>query len=327
MAFIAQTISNMMYHDSTYKLGEIVPDTKINDTDLKNKLEKEGLEIYFNKSNSKYQVRYNLNKLTEMLLNGEKIDRIDYERYKADIDVFLEQNKKKLVTHIADPMHSNVVDFYSAENIKNEYEKPGITLEQYSVLTEEQQQDYEKNPFSDDYGDTYLYIKSDYYKNYTKLQLYKLLKADSSNDAIKLLDEDNNVLNTLNGRESIEIKTGNTLLHIALQNSLFNVVKKMLDKGANPNVQNIDGNTPLHIAAQNKSKEFIKLLLDKGSNKTIENNKQERPFKFVDKTTENDLFRLLRGGLRDGGKKSVKKNRRNKSNVKKNRRSNKNMHK
>ena len=117
-----------------------------------------------------------------------------------------------------------------------------------------------------------------------------------------------------------------TLLHIAVENGLIDVVKEMLDKGAKPNVPNKDGNTPLHIAAQNKSKEFINLLLVKGADKTIENNNHERPFKFVDKMTENELFRLLRG-LKNGGKKSVKKNRRNKFNVKKNRRSKKNPRK
>jgi hypothetical protein len=327
MAFIAQTISDIMYRDSTYKLGEIVPDEKNKDTGLKSKLEKEGLEIYLNKNNSNYQVGYNLDKIKKMLSNGEKIDSIDYERYKTDIDNFLKQKNKQIVSYASDPVH-NTIDFYSAaENIQSVYGKDAINLEQYNNLTREQQQYYEKNPFSDDYDETYLYIKSDYYKNYTRLQLYKLLKSGSSNEAIKLLNEDTDVLLTLNGRSSIEEKTGNTLLHIAVENGLIDVVKEMLDKGAKPNFPNKDRNTPLHIAAQKKSKEIINLLLGNGADKTIENNENKRPFKFVDKTTENDLFKLLRWGVKNGGKKSVKKNRRNKFNVKKNRRSKKNQRK
>ena len=255
-----------------YNLNDYVTLTDFNNKDLKNQLEKEGLEIYFN--NNLYSIRFNLEKIKRMLLNGEKIDKFDYKRYKADIDVFLEQNKKKLVEHIADPMHSNVVDFYSAENIKNEYGKPGITLEQYSVLTEEQQQDYEKNPFSDDYDDTYLYIKSNFYKNYTILQLYKLLKAQSSRDAINLL-ADTNLKQQLN---RIEVKTRNNLLHIAVQNGLSDVAIKMLDEGAEPKFQNIDGNTPLHIAMQNNLSRVAIKMLDEGHvNPNIQNRDGNTP--------------------------------------------------
>lgn len=271
-AIIARMISDMMNNrDSTYKLGDIVSDEKNNDTDLKNQLEKEGLEIYFNKN--LYSIRFNLEKIKRMLLDGEKIDKIDYERYKADIDLFLKQNNKELVTHIADPMHGTiVVDFYSAENInQNIYGKTSITLKEYEMLTPEQKQDYEENPFD---VDDILYIKSKFYKEYTKLQLYKLLKAQSSRDAIKLLD-DTDVKEKLN---SIEVKTRNNLLHIAVQNGLSDVALKMLDEGrVNPNIQNRDDNTPLHIAVQNNSSRAAIKMLDKNADPNIQNSDGNTP--------------------------------------------------
>ena len=262
------------------KLNDVVTVTDFNNTDLKNQLETEGLEIYFN--NKLYLIRFNLEKIKKKVLDGEKIDSIDYERYKTDIDNFLKQNNKQIVSHASDPIH-NTIDFYSAENIQSVYGKTGINLEQYNSLTREQRQDYEKNPFSDDYGDTYLYIKSNYYTNYTKLQLYKLLKSGSSNEAITLLNNDTSVLLTLNGRDSIEVKTGNTLLHIAAQEGLSNLGIQMLDKGANPNFPNKDGNTPLHIAMQLGLSNLGIQMLDKGANPNVPNKDGNTPLSIAQK--------------------------------------------
>ncbi len=258
-----------------YKLNDYVSFDEFNNLDLKKKLEKEGLEIYFNKPNS-YTIRINLEKIKQMLLDGENIESIDYERYKKEIDDFLQQNNKKIDSSLADPMH-NTIDFYFAVNIENVYGKTEIYLVEYNLLTTDQQEQYERNPFND----TYLYKNSEYYKTYTKLKLYKLINKGMSESANKLLDEDTNVLKTLNAKFSIDYETGNTLLYIAVLKGLTSVVKKMLEKGANPNVQNNEGNTPLHVAVQQGMTTTVKNLLEKGANPNVQNNEGNTPLQIA----------------------------------------------
>jgi hypothetical protein len=278
-------VNNIM-DSRRYKLNDYVSFDEFNNLDLKKKLEKEGSEIYFNKPNS-YTIRINLEKIKQMLLDGENIESIDYERYKKEIDDFLQQNNKKIDSSLADPMH-HTIDFYFAVNIENVYGKPEIELEKYNLLTTDQQEQYERNPFND----TYLYKNSEYYKTYTKLKLYKLINKGMSESANKLLDEDTNVLKTLNAKFSIDYETGNTLLYIAVLKGLTSVVKKMLEKGANPNVQNNEGNTPLHIAAQNDFTKAIEILVEKGADKRILNNEEDRPLNYAKDETNKKMLRL-----------------------------------
>jgi len=61
-------------------------------------------------------------------------------------------------------------------------------------------------------------------------------------------------------------------LHIATSNGYFEIIKMLIEKGANINSKNNDGDTPLHIAAINQLEDkMILYLLEKGSDTQIWN--------------------------------------------------------
>jgi ankyrin repeat protein len=56
------------------------------------------------------------------------------------------------------------------------------------------------------------------------------------------------------------------------------LVYYFLIKGLIPNSQNKEGDTPLHLAMKSKNKDMIKLLLDHGADVNICNLKKESPY-------------------------------------------------
>lgn len=77
---------------------------------------------------------------------------------------------------------------------------------------------------------------------------------------------------------------GNSLLHIIILENQIEMVKYFLDKGTNPDIQNINGDTPLHISVRNQNFEIITMLLEYGAQINITNKKNEIPFDLA--TTE-----------------------------------------
>ena len=66
-------------------------------------------------------------------------------------------------------------------------------------------------------------------------------------------------------------KDGETLLWEDVHMNDLDVVKYLLENGANPNTQEKEGWTPLHLCAQNYSVECARLLLDYGADCEIKN--------------------------------------------------------
>lgn len=65
--------------------------------------------------------------------------------------------------------------------------------------------------------------------------------------------------------------TGNTLLHVAVQNGNKRIAKLCLRLGADINAQNFNGQTPLHYAYKYNSVELGEYLISKGANDAIRN--------------------------------------------------------
>lgn len=58
----------------------------------------------------------------------------------------------------------------------------------------------------------------------------------------------------------INKETGDTLLHLAITFSYYNVTRALIEKfGADVNIKNVNGHTPLHILCYNRTKDYILL--------------------------------------------------------------------
>lgn len=62
---------------------------------------------------------------------------------------------------------------------------------------------------------------------------------------------------------------GNTALHIASLAGRLEVVKLLVEKGAEINVQSQNGFTPLYMASQEGHSEVVKYLLARGGNQNL----------------------------------------------------------
>lgn len=80
---------------------------------------------------------------------------------------------------------------------------------------------------------------------------------------------------------------GNTYLHLAVNGlwdqEKFDVIKTLLEHGANPNVQNDYGWTPLHFASavETRNKEIVCLLLEHGADPNVLTNRKETPLSML----------------------------------------------
>ena len=90
------------------------------------------------------------------------------------------------------------------------------------------------------------------------------------NQLLQLIKNNYNILNN-------DSKTEDSLLHIAVSNNNYNIVKLLLKYNIDVNSINLDYITPLHIAVETNNIKIVKLLLDYGANINATNIDQEFP--------------------------------------------------
>lgn len=106
--------------------------------------------------------------------------------------------------------------------------------------------------------------------NINKLKLY---------DEVTLKNAINNI--NITNIDNID-NEGNTLLYHACRKNFKNIIKFLLEKGANPNISNNEGNTPLHIVMDLRCNiiDIIKILIKYGANINTINKAGSNPFNY-----------------------------------------------
>jgi ankyrin repeat protein len=107
---------------------------------------------------------------------------------------------------------------------------------------------------------------------------------------------------------------GNSPLQIAALEGYVDIVKFLLEKGADVDTRNIDKETPLIDAVENGHLEVVKLLLEHGANPRLGNAKGDEPYELVDQNDEN--YKIIRRLIADAKDQDATKRRRSGDNSK-----------
>jgi len=99
--------------------------------------------------------------------------------------------------------------------------------------------------------------------------LHYFSRDGSIENVLSMLAEDNEEMNAKSFLDLPSKNYGWTPLHLASLNGHLEVVKALLDKGANPSVMNKSGSMPLHDAIAKGHVEVVQYLLEKGAAKDL----------------------------------------------------------
>ena len=112
------------------------------------------------------------------------------------------------------------------------------------------------------------------------------------------MNDDNYPLIILIGPKSVERekknKLGQTLLHVAVKNKSYKIVKYLIENGSNIQSKDIKNNSILHTAVIGGDLNIIQLILKKNPNMSITNNNKETPFDIAKKMKRKDLYNYLK---------------------------------
>ena len=123
-------------------------------------------------------------------------------------------------------------------------------------------------------------------KNEKKYLIEARRKVTTSIDSmIKLLTENKVDINVKNDK-------GNTALHLAIGNK--EKVKVLLDRKAKLEIKNKMGDTALHLAAGRGSEEIVKLLLENGADANSMNKKKRTAFEEAELSKKTKVARYLK---------------------------------
>ncbi|HTX92991.1 MAG TPA: ankyrin repeat domain-containing protein [Anaerolineales bacterium] len=92
-------------------------------------------------------------------------------------------------------------------------------------------------------------------------------------------------------------KSKATPLHSAVSGGYIDIAYRLLEAGADPNVQQVDGLTPLHYAAQNGQVDMIRILLEYGANLPVQDKNGKTALDLATEKGHKMAAMLLRSGI------------------------------
>ena len=103
---------------------------------------------------------------------------------------------------------------------------------------------------------------------------------------------------------------GQTILHIAVQNKCYKIVKYLLETGSNIQVKDKKNNTPLHVGVLGGDLNIVKLLLNNNPKLDVLNNNNETPFDIAKKMKNQKIINFLKNFTQENEKirNSIKNN-------------------
>ena len=126
------------------------------------------------------------------------------------------------------------------------------------------------------------------------------------------MNDDNYPLIKLIGPKPIEKekknKLGQTLLHVAVKNKSYKIVKYLIENGSNIQSKDIKNNSILHTAVMGGDLNIIQLILEKNPNMNITNNNKETPLIIAKKMKRKDLYNYLKNYVEKNNNKKFKNN-------------------
>jgi ankyrin repeat protein len=120
---------------------------------------------------------------------------------------------------------------------------------------------------------------------------YQFLEAVKKQDGTKVMQ----ILTDTNGGviNARDRETGEGALHLVVRQSDSTYLRFLIQKGANPNIQDGRGNTPMMIAVETGYTEGVQILIRYGANVNLANSSGETPLIRAVQLRKLDLVRTL----------------------------------
>ena len=90
-------------------------------------------------------------------------------------------------------------------------------------------------------------------------------------------------------------------MYEAASEGRLDVVRLLLKRGVDPNIQDQYGDTPLHIAAHGGHDDVVKLLLEYGADPTVKDKDGRTPLDLARAEGRHEVVSVIEKWLRQGG--------------------------
>jgi len=131
-------------------------------------------------------------------------------------------------------------------------------------------------------------------------QFLEAIKKDDGTKVMQIITDTNG--GVLNSRDK---EAGEGALHIVARKGDSTWLRYLIQKGANPNIQDGRGNTPLMIAVETGYAEGVQILLRYGANVNLGNSSGETPLIRAVQMRKLDMVRILLEGGADPDKADI----------------------